>query len=195
MDQFMKDSGTMTRATETEDLFILKVKFTSLQTRNQPKPIQKIYSTILNLFLFPKPNYRCIIVWSNSNIGDVYEGEWLNDKAHGNGEYTHTDGTKYIGDWANDKQNGKGKEQWSDGSTYTGEYKDSLKHGKSKTANLQLANWIGNGVFTWSDGSKYEGEFRNNDIEGQGTYTWADNRSYNGTWKENKMHGKGTFKW
>lgn len=25
--------------------------------------------------------------------GDVYEGEWLNDKAHGYGKYTHLDGS------------------------------------------------------------------------------------------------------
>ena len=35
--------------------------------------------------------------------GDVYEGEWLNDKAHGKGIYYHTDGSKYIGEWVNDK--------------------------------------------------------------------------------------------
>ena len=26
--------------------------------------------------------------------GDVYEGEWLEDKAHGYGVYTHIDGAK-----------------------------------------------------------------------------------------------------
>ena len=29
--------------------------------------------------------------------GDVYEGEWNNDKAEGNGTYYHSDGAKYIG--------------------------------------------------------------------------------------------------
>lgn len=27
--------------------------------------------------------------------GDVYIGDWLNDKAHGYGDYTHMDGAKY----------------------------------------------------------------------------------------------------
>lgn len=40
--------------------------------------------------------------------GDVYEGEWLDDKAHGCGIYTHTDGAKYEGYWKEDKQEGKG---------------------------------------------------------------------------------------
>jgi len=33
----------------------------------------------------------------------VYEGEWKDDKAHGNGFYNHTDGSKYIGEWFEDK--------------------------------------------------------------------------------------------
>ena len=39
--------------------------------------------------------------------GDVYEGEWKNDKgsisfyciAHGQGVYTHMDGARYSGSW------------------------------------------------------------------------------------------------
>jgi len=27
----------------------------------------------------------------------------LNDKAHGNGKYSHADGAEYIGDWVDDK--------------------------------------------------------------------------------------------
>lgn len=29
--------------------------------------------------------------------GDVYEGDWKNDKAHGYGKYIHMDGAQYIG--------------------------------------------------------------------------------------------------
>ena len=29
--------------------------------------------------------------------GDVYEGDWQNDKAHGRGTYIHMDGAKYTG--------------------------------------------------------------------------------------------------
>lgn len=29
--------------------------------------------------------------------GDVYEGEWVNDKAEGKGVYFHQDGTSYTG--------------------------------------------------------------------------------------------------
>ena len=30
--------------------------------------------------------------------GDVYEGEWFNDKAHGIGKYKHLDGAMYEGE-------------------------------------------------------------------------------------------------
>jgi hypothetical protein len=35
--------------------------------------------------------------------GDVYEGNWIEDKAHGYGTYTHLDGAIYKGEWYEDK--------------------------------------------------------------------------------------------
>ncbi len=55
--------------------------------------------------------------------GDVYEGEWVDDKAHGKGTYTHGNGgSKYIGDWLEDEQHGWGVEMWPDGAKYEGQY-------------------------------------------------------------------------
>ena len=34
--------------------------------------------------------------------GDVYNGEWLNDKANGKGKYIHLSGANYEGDWKDD---------------------------------------------------------------------------------------------
>ena len=31
--------------------------------------------------------------------GDIYIGNWLNDKAHGHGKYLHKNGAQYEGDW------------------------------------------------------------------------------------------------
>ena len=52
--------------------------------------------------------------------GDVYEGLWLNDKAHGHGTYRHANGATYIGEWFEDKQHGHGIESWPDGARYDG---------------------------------------------------------------------------
>lgn len=35
--------------------------------------------------------------------GDVYEGEWKDDKANGHGIYTHAEGSRYEGQWLDDK--------------------------------------------------------------------------------------------
>ena len=41
--------------------------------------------------------------------GDVYEGEWKDDKANGFGIYYYSNGNKYEGYWENDCQHGYGK--------------------------------------------------------------------------------------
>jgi hypothetical protein len=41
--------------------------------------------------------------------GDVYTGEWKDDKAHGRGIYLHKDGSKYTGEWFEDTQHGFGR--------------------------------------------------------------------------------------
>jgi hypothetical protein len=35
--------------------------------------------------------------------GDIYEGQWVNDKAEGKGTYSHANGAYYEGDWIDDK--------------------------------------------------------------------------------------------
>ena len=37
---------------------------------------------------------------------EFYEGEVVNNKKHGKGTFTFSDGGKYIGDWQNDKRHG-----------------------------------------------------------------------------------------
>ena len=38
----------------------------------------------------------------------MYIGDWLNDKAHGQGRFIHADGATYTGDWRDDQQEGLG---------------------------------------------------------------------------------------
>ena len=40
-----------------------------------------------------KDDYQC----------DVYEGEWMDGKAHGTGEYFNSNGTTYKGSWMADR--------------------------------------------------------------------------------------------
>lgn len=50
--------------------------------------------------------------------GDIYDGEWLNDKKKGFGTYTYVDGDKYEGSWDNDKKNGQGVFTFANGQIY-----------------------------------------------------------------------------
>ena len=36
--------------------------------------------------------------------GDIYRGEWKDDKTHGKGEYRHANRATYEGEWQYDKQ-------------------------------------------------------------------------------------------
>jgi hypothetical protein len=40
--------------------------------------------------------------------GDLYQGDWMNDKKNGNGNMTYANGDLYHGEWMNDKRNGNG---------------------------------------------------------------------------------------
>lgn len=50
------------------------------------------------------------------NSGNVYDGEWLNDKKNGNGVMNwFTENQKYEGEWKDDQQHGLGSYYWYDG--------------------------------------------------------------------------------
>jgi hypothetical protein len=45
--------------------------------------------------------------------GDIYEGDWLNDRANGFGIFIDVNSeAKYEGLWENDLQHGEGRETW-----------------------------------------------------------------------------------
>ena len=76
--------------------------------------------------------------------GDMYLGDWKNDKANGTGTFSNLEDYSYNGDWVDDCQHGHGTEMWeSNNSKYTGKFERSKKNGK--------------GLYTWADGSYYEG--------------------------------------
>jgi hypothetical protein len=61
--------------------------------------------------------------------GNIYTGDWIEDRFDGNGEYIWADGRRYIGSFKSDKIDGKGTGIWPDGRKYEGEYKNDLAHG------------------------------------------------------------------
>jgi len=75
-----------------------------------------------------------------------YVGEEKDDKRHGQGTLTFSDGSNYVGEWKDGKYNGQGTYTLTDGSNYVGEWKDGEKHGQ--------------GTDTFPNGTKYVGEYK-----------------------------------
>ena len=78
--------------------------------------------------------------------GDVYVGEVVSGKPHGQGTYTFPDGKKYVGEFRNGKFHGQGTRTFPDGRMYVG--------------GLSYGEYYGQGTYTFPDGKKYVGEFR-----------------------------------
>ena len=111
--------------------------------------------------------------------GDVYVGEYKDDKRSGHGTYTYADGNIYIGEFEDDKRNGHGTFKFVDGNVYYGEFKDSIFHG--------------HGILTSANGNVYAGEFNDGNMNGHGTYTYANGNVYVGEFKDDKKSGHGTY--
>eukprot|EP01006_Ploeotia_vitrea_P053660 TRINITY_DN67806_c2_g1_i1.p1 TRINITY_DN67806_c2_g1~~TRINITY_DN67806_c2_g1_i1.p1 ORF type:complete len:180 (+),score=29.11 TRINITY_DN67806_c2_g1_i1:331-870(+) len=77
--------------------------------------------------------------------GSVYEGDWLNDKLHGQGVVTFSSENRYEGEFKAGMRCGKGTYTWKSGAEYTGSWKNDTKHG--------------HGRYKYADGTVFEGEF------------------------------------
>jgi len=56
--------------------------------------------------------------------GEVYVGEIVSGKPHGQGTRTYPDGKKYVGEWKDGRPNGQGTDIFPDGSKGIGEFRE-----------------------------------------------------------------------
>ena len=110
----------------------------------------------------------------NENIDIIYEGEWKDDRMHGQGTFTFNNAV-YVGGFKNDKRHGQGTLTYFKGDKYVGEWDGDQRHGK--------------GTFTFASGDKYVGEFGWDKYHGQGTYTFGDGRVDQGTFVNDQFTG------
>ena len=131
--------------------------------------------------------------------GDTYEGEWENDKIHGQGRWTHADGSYYEGEFAQGARvDGKFV---NSGATeeYIGQWNDRVREGKGILIVKTLGKYEGDfhsdlphgeGSFQYIDGSTYSGQWKDGMRWGTGVLQEHDT-SYHGEWSKNHMNGKG----
>lgn len=108
---------------------------------------------------------------------NLYTGELLNGKRHGDGVLYLHNGGKYDGEWANDLYDGTGTLVLANGNIYVGEFSKGFMHGQGKLFYL--------------DGSYYKGSFYYGVIEGFGLYYVNNDNKYEGYWENGLRNGKG----
>ena len=109
--------------------------------------------------------YGSLLSWAWTNCygkaifddGGSYEGEFYNEKAHGNGIFIFSNGDRVEGEFNNGIPHGWAKMTKTDGSKYIGEFYKGKFHGE--------------GTYWYPDGAKMEGEFKNGNIDGHVTAT------------------------
>jgi MORN repeat len=107
----------------------------------------------------------------------TYDGEWVQDKPHGQGRVVWSNGAIYTGQFQKGKYHGLGVYVWPSGKKFVGRWENGVKNG--------------HGLYTWPNGKKYDGEYKDGLKEGYGRMTWADGSTYCGGFKRNKRHGRG----
>lgn len=122
-------------------------------------------------------------------IGNEYEGQFVNGMYHGFGSILFTDSTMYEGTFYEGKMEGSGKIYWNSGCIYVGEMQNDLMHGS--------------GYMLYPMGDYYYGDFYEGQITGYGTKAFlrdstgaTENKKYDiytGEMLNGFLHGYGVM--
>jgi hypothetical protein len=91
--------------------------------------------------------------------GDLYVGDFKDDKFDGQGEWKGANGDLYKGAWKSGMRHGLGEAKLKHGDIYTGEFLNDAIHGFGK--------------YLFSNGDLFNGQFAAGLIHGVGEYTFA----------------------
>lgn len=123
------------------------------------------------------------------DVGNEYNGEFLNGKFHGYGTMYYINGDYYEGTWIANKKEGHGKMIFDTACVYVGEFDDDNMHGV--------------GYMSWPMGDYYFGEWRHGDPNGHGTKAFMQDPTgitnaekyhlYVGQMRNGLLHGYGVM--
>ena len=132
-----------------------------------------------------------------------YEGQLVNNRREGKGNFFYNDGNCYEGDWKNDTKDGKGIYYFNappyQGSKYEGDFKKDIKEGLGiyygNNGNRYEGNWRkdkpeGKGVIYYNTGDRYEGDFKNGVREGRGIFYYRNGDREMGNYLQDMRIGK-----
>lgn len=137
---------------------------------------------------------------TNFTDGRKYEGNWVDGKYDGQGEYTWGNGEKYVGKFQCGLRSGKGIVIYNKGGRYNGQWKDDKKEGYGEytfaNGDKYAGNWVsgsrnGKGIMSCIDGRKYDVEWKDDKKHGWGEFTFSGGDKYVGEWKNGFRSGKG----
>ena len=109
-----------------------------------------------------------------------YEGKWKNDKKHGRGVITWTDGSKYDGEWIEDKRCGVGIYHYPNGDWFCGDRQEWDENGE----------FDGVGTMHFANGIIYFGEFVKGIPNGWGNYLFMNGFKFTGEVQDGKPKPK-----
>ena len=109
-----------------------------------------------------------LMKWNHGREGEVYKGQWHEDKKHRKGKMIYKNGDVYDGDWDDDEKDGQGKMIYKNGDVYDGDWEDDEKDGVGTT--------------TYKNGDMYIGIWRKDKKHGKGTIYYVDGTKYKGQW-------------
>lgn len=138
------------------------------------------------------------------NYDEVYVGEYVHGKRHGNGKVTYKNGDIFIGEFYEGKKQGPGDLILANSKIqFSGLWYNDQKHGpgKIKSPNAEIeAKWEKDILnendlkLTYDSGYVYQGETRNGMRHGNGKMTY-EGAEYFGIWYEDKREKHGYIKY
>ena len=142
--------------------------------------------------------------------GDVYEGDFLEGKKHGQGHYTFVKQGKGETDKLIEKAiaaRKASKDEPVSDEVFIADTAKALKVGRTIVESVLeygvlpcyhgdyvRGQRVGQGLMKAKDGSVYKGDWLNNKRHGQGIFYYVNGDVYSGEWAEGLKHGFGTYR-
>ncbi len=135
--------------------------------------------------------------------GDIYEGEFYDDKREGFGIYTWKSGEKYIGENIADVFSGFGVLEFTDGTKYIGDFKSgefdgegekTLSNGTKQVGIFEKGKYLGK-ISYYSKPIGTTGCLNGDCDEGYGMKYYTGNDRYFGYFRNGKRDGYGAYYW